>query len=118
MSLESKILEIRDSGTHIPALAIRMLAGNETQAYYLHNRCGYPRDGHSIMLMMLSDGKATNDPYEWQSGARTLPLAHLWIIDHFSELSDGDVVDVQFISGETKRPKISERLVSLRLESL
>lgn len=37
--------------------------------------------------------------------------AHNWIIDHWQELKDGDVVDVQFILGETKEPKVSERLV-------
>ena len=111
--IESKVLEIRDEATFIGVLAIRMLAANPVQAYYLR-RCGYPNDGSSIMLMFLSDGRATNDPYEWQSmgfGARTMPTAHDWILQHFNELSDGDVVDVSFILGESKEPKRSERVV-------
>ena len=109
--IESKVLEIRDRGTHIPALAIRMLGTNPTQAYYFR-RCGYPPDGSSIMLMRLYDGKATNDPYEWEAlrmGPRTMPVAHNWIIDHYRELSDGDVVDVEFILSETSSSKTSER---------
>ena len=111
--IESKVLEIRDEGTFIGVLAIRMLGANPIQAYYLR-RCGYPADGSSIMLMLLADGRATNDPYEWPArglGQRTMGNAHNWIIDHFNELSDGDVVDVQVIIGETKESKVSERLV-------
>jgi hypothetical protein len=110
--IESKVLEIRDEGTFIGALAIRMLGTTPTQTYYLR-RCGYPADGSSIMLMVLHDGRATNDPYEWPSlgkGVRTMSNAHNWIIDHYDKLSDGDVVDVQVILGETKEPKVSERM--------
>ncbi len=111
--IESKVLEIRDEGTFIGVLAIRMLGTNPVQAYYLR-RVGYPNDGSSIMLMMLSDGKATNDPYEWpglRMGLRTMPVAHEFIISHYTELSDGDVVDVQFILGETTTRKVTERRV-------
>lgn len=110
--IESKVLEVRDRGTFIASLAIRMLAANPTQEFYFR-RCGYPADGSSIMLMRLYDGKATNDPYEWPAitgDGRTMPNAHNWIIDHFNELSDGDVVDVQVILGETTEPKVSERM--------
>lgn len=90
-------------------MAIKMLADNLTQAYYIHDRSGYPRDGSSIMLMMLADGRATNDPYEW-GGARTMKTAHDFILKNFNELSDGDVVDVEVILGETHEPKVSERI--------
>ncbi len=111
--LETKALEIRDEGTFIPVLAIRMYSLNSIQAYYIHYRSGYSRNGDSIMLMKLSDGQATNDPYNWQSlglGPRTMPNAHEWILQHFDELKDGDVVDVSYILGETKEVKVSERL--------
>lgn len=35
--------------------------------------------------------------------------AHEWITKHFHTLKNGDVVDVEFILGETKVPKRSER---------
>jgi hypothetical protein len=106
--MKSKALEIRDEGTFIPALAIDMQPENEGQRYLLR-RCGYACDGEpNIILTRLSgDGEATNDPYEW--GGRTWPVAHNWIIEHWHELADGDVVDVSFILGESERPKVSER---------
>lgn len=130
--MNTKLLEIRDEGTCILALAIQMQADEGVPApkpplfephywkdtleyWFLHRRSGYPEDGSSIMLMCLADGRATNDPYEWGSrgmGMRTMPNAHNFIIEHWAELSDGDVVDVQVILGETETPKQSERLVS------
>src|SRR5260370_1258522 len=85
--MEFKVLEIRDRGTFIAAMAIRMQSNDPMQDYYLR-RCGFPADGSSIMLMVLYDGKATNDPYEWEAlgkGPRTMPVSHNWIIDHFDE---------------------------------
>ena len=115
--IESKVLEIRDAATRIDALAIRMKGCNPIQNYYFRC-CGYPEDGSSIMLMKLYDGKATNDPYEWPAIAgdrRTMPVAHMWIINHFDELKDGDVIDVQFILNETAKSKVSERFANLEV---
>jgi hypothetical protein len=35
--------------------------------------------------------------------------AHRYIEENWNALSDGDVIDVEFILGETKEKKISER---------
>ena len=105
--MKFKVLEVRDEGTHIPVLAIQMLAEDDVQAYYIHNRCGHPRDGTGVGLVKLSDGDGKFDPYDWPG--RTMPVAHNYIIKHFAELNDGDVVDVSFILGESDQPKVSER---------
>jgi hypothetical protein len=122
-----KALEVRDEATFIPVLCVDMnptdltdklgpngaeYAGRIYEAQrYLLRRCGYPCDGDPNILMtrLSGDGHATNDPYGWKDGCRTFPVAHKWIIDNWSSLSDGDVVDVQFILGETKVKKLSER---------
>ena len=105
--MKVKILEIRDEGTFIPATAIQMLAEDEVQAYLVHDCCGHPRDGDGVGLVKLSNGDGKFDPYDW--GGRTMPVAHDWIIRHFAELQDGDVVDVEFLLGETQVKKLSER---------
>ena len=127
--MKVKALEIRDEGTFIPALAIDMNPGefyppNGTLSdelkqlldahlalVYLLRRCGYPCDGRPNVILTRLDGngQATNDPYAW-SGCRTWSNAHNYIIEHWNDLKDGDVVDVSFILGETDKPKISERL--------
>ena len=35
--------------------------------------------------------------------------AHEWLREHFDEIEDGGVVDVEFILGERAEPKRSER---------
>lgn len=128
--MKTKILEIRDDGTYFAVLAVDMNPGPPYPAYgsfsedefkalledhsarfYHMRRVGYPCDGRpNIGITHLSaDGKPFwNDPYGW--GGRTYPVAHNYIIEHWDELRDGDVIDVSFILGETKSPKISERV--------
>lgn len=105
--MQVKTLEVRDEGTCIPVLAIKMYTEDPIQRYYVHYRCGYPPDGTGIVMMRLTDQKASVDPYEW--GDRTHAVAHNHIYNHFNELKDGDVVDVSFIQGETDTKKVSER---------
>ena len=101
-----KLLEIRDRGTCIPALAINMAASNDIEYRFLR-RCGYPRDGHGVVLMHLSTQEASSDPYG-HSSARTWVNAHEYIIKHFDQLNAGDVVDVRVILGEEDKAAAAE----------
>lgn len=110
--LGAKVLEIRDRATRIDVLAIPMAGSNPIQAHYFR-RAGYPADGSSIMLMVMYNGKATNDPYQWADlrfGIRTMQVAHDYIIRHFAELEDGQVIDVEYVLAEVAVPKQSERI--------
>lgn len=113
--MKTKALEIRDEMTFIAALAIDMnpvqSEGYDHQRYLLR-RCGYPCDGRPNVILTRLDGngQATNDPYAWGGGSRTMQTAHHYIIDNWETLKDGDVVDVSFILKETKAPKVSERV--------
>jgi hypothetical protein len=106
----AKALELRDEGTFIPILCVDMTPSNGEQRYLLR-RCGYACDGRPNVIMTRLDGsgQATNDPYAWPRPGRTYAVAHAYIIKHWPRLADGDVVDVQFILGETAAPKRSER---------
>lgn len=106
----TKCLEIRDDGTCIAAIAMKMTAAQGAEEKFFW-RCGYPRDGHAVVLMNLSDQRATSDPYGWGGGTRTMPIAHNWIIDHFDELIEGQVVDVRVIQGLTDTPAPAEIMV-------
>lgn len=118
--MKVKILEVRDEGTMIPLLCVDMNPGEfgspgfAARNYFLQ-RSGYPCDRRpNIAIAHLScDGDdCSNDPYYW--GGRTHPVAHKYIIENWEKLADGDVVDVQFILGETKVPKVSEREMVVR----
>ena len=98
--MKMKVLEIRDEGTCIPALAIKMVADSPIEEKYLYYRSGYPNplehrnSRAAVVLMHLSTQEAKVDPYDWDY-ARTMKAAHLYITDHFDELQDGQVVDVR-----------------------
>jgi hypothetical protein len=102
-----KLLEVRDRKTFVPVYAISTQPSNEGQGYLLR-RCGFAYGGQIIVARLNGGGKSTCAPYEW--GDRTMQAAHLYIEQNFHALSDGDVVDVEFILGETSEPKISERV--------
>jgi hypothetical protein len=109
--MKTKVLELRDDGTFIALLCVDCsTADNEGQRYLLR-RCGYSLlDGYPnviITRLMGDGGKATNDPYYW--GDRTYTVAHDYIIRNWDTLSDGDVVDVEHILGESRNKKVSER---------
>jgi hypothetical protein len=109
--MEVKLLELRDHGTFIPLLCINMAHADDAAQRYLMRRVGYPLDGRpNIAICHLRCGydRITNDPYQHQGAARTYPVAHHWIIDHWDELKNGSVVDVRFILGETPEPCLSE----------
>jgi hypothetical protein len=106
-----KTIEIRDRGTFIPALAVRLIPTTE-QDRYLLGRAGYGTDpvqqGGYVILVRIAggNGQATSDPYDWDT--RTMQAAHLWLIEHFDAIESGGVVDVEYLAGETAAPKRSE----------
>lgn len=107
--MEVKCLEIRDDGTFIPVICIRPVPRNERQRWLLR-RDGY-RGDHTEPCIIMIDAQCHGvayDPYEWH-GSRTKKFAHNYIAEHWSELRDGDVVDVEYILGETSTKKVSER---------
>ena len=105
----TKALEIRDRGTFIPMFAIQMTPSNLEQKYLLR-RAGYGSDQTLIMLGYMGESGMVccYDYYDWND--RTRQTAHQHIQNNFNELKDGDVIDVEFILGETDKCKISDRL--------
>lgn len=102
--MNAKFLEIRDRGTCIPALAISLSEADgpiARHAGFGSHRC--------IYLIALATEKASYDPYSrvW-SGARTMPIAHQWIEQHYETLTDGQVVDVRVILEEATEPARSD----------
>jgi len=107
--MEVKCLELRDSMTFIPVICIRPVPVNAAQAYLLR-RDGYSGDYETEHCIIMIDAQCRGvayDPYDW-TGDRTKRTAHIYIQQHWHELRDGDVVDVQHSLGETEKPKVSE----------
>jgi hypothetical protein len=106
--VESKCLEVRDRNTFIPVICVRPTPANEAQRYLLR-RDGYSgrQDERCVIMIDAQCRDVAYDCYDW-ADARTKRIAHNYITEHWHELADGDVIDVEFVLGETDKPKISE----------
>jgi hypothetical protein len=100
-----KALEIRDEGTTISMLAIKPVPENPQQRAILRH-AGYGEPENYVILIGAHDCEGSYDPFKQRGHTRH--CAHLWIREHFDELKDGDVVDVEFILGKRDEPKKSE----------
>jgi hypothetical protein len=113
--METKLFEIRDRMTMIPVLAIKM-GGRTEEERYLLARSGFGRSVEAqdqyVMLVQIvgGEGKAQSDPEGWPHNPRTYHLAHNYILREWEKLKSGDVVCIEFISGERDKPKTSERV--------
>ena len=99
-----KQLEVRDRGTFMPMLAIKVSGVDG----WLFRRAGFGSQP-LIILMNLVRMECQYDPWSWPTQARTVPAAHRYITANWDEILDGDVIDVEFILGERPSKKTSER---------
>jgi hypothetical protein len=111
--MEAKTFEIRDRGTFIPLLAVKLAPSCEPDRYLLA-RAGYGVDArrqaeYVVLWPLEGSGAASYDPFKLGGGPRTYPIAGTFIIEHFDELASGAVIDVEFLLQETTSPKRSER---------
>jgi hypothetical protein len=59
------------------------------------------------MTPLNGGGRSEYDPYEWAS--RTWTPAHIYIMENWSKLSTGDLIDSRVILGESAAPCVSEQ---------
>ncbi len=108
------MFEIRDRGTCISAMAVRLGSRNEAERFIL-SRAGFgmtvKEQACYFVLHHLGEQKANYDPFAWTAG-RTMGAAHHHIEQHWQALESGAVVDVEFILGERATPKVSEAVGS------
>lgn len=105
--MDTRVLEVRDRGTKIFVLCSKpggLSNGIEERVMVAH--CGYRLGNPTIIVTKLSSIETLNDAYNWND--RTMYNAHIYIEKNFDNLKDGDVVDVEFILGETDKPKEPE----------
>lgn len=112
--MDVKLFEVRDKGTFMPVMAIRISSRTEPETY-LMSRSGYgttPRAQERYVLLMRmagGNGRYSCDPYDHGGGSRTMTVAHDYIIRNWDSLESGAVVCVEHILHERPEPKISER---------
>src|ERR1035438_7146136 len=99
--MKTKILEIRDSGTFIPVMATAF-SGEESP---LLRAAGYARCEQYVIVVKLNGIEAQYSAFNWPNSSRTMREAHKYIEKNWKDIEDGDVIDVEFIIGESKTKK-------------
>ena len=108
--MRTKVFEVRDRGTFIPVLATRLSPYNNQEEFLL-GRAGFgqrwPDQKKYVIVSHLSSGNHNYNMHSW--GNRTMQEAHRYIQENFDTLEHGEVIDVEYILGESTEPKKSER---------
>jgi hypothetical protein len=91
-----KYIKILDRGVSIPAAVMKAAYSNEEQRQILRDA---DLHSNSILLMNLVDKVVKSDPIHWFT--RTMTTAHKHLNENFDLIKDGEVIDVEFILGET-----------------
>jgi hypothetical protein len=113
----TKMFEVRDGATFIPTIAIKPIEldfNYNSPECFLWSRAGFGKTNVEfskyVLFGHLRNKKLTWDPFDWDDwDSRTMMEAHKYLIEHFDELENGAVIDVEYILGETNQPKISEK---------
>lgn len=108
-----KLFEVRDRATTMACIGIAIEANIcrvddpvQSREFLLKRRAGY---GYRCILFgSLEGGPFAHDPHDQPAGARTRQAAHAYIEEHWDTLQSGDLVDVEFILGETTAPKSTD----------
>ena len=106
--MKVKVFEVRDKLTFIPVMAIQMKSEDLVKRYYLR-RVGFGEDSPLIEVVRMDNDKCSYDPYKWGQSTRTMREAHKYIAKNWGSLNNGDVIDIEYILGETTSPKVTER---------
>ena len=117
MTSPVKFFEIRDRGTFIPVIAIRLTAERGTQDDWLLQRGGFAEwqlrpecQTPYVVVWRLEGGEGNYDPFNWPN--RTMAGAHQHILAQWASLNSGDVIDTEYLRGERLEPKQSERVTN------
>lgn len=108
---EVKFFEVRDEGTHIPVLCVKVAYEYGMRGEYQMRRSAFSPGDSLTHLVNLNSGEGRSNPAHWKSG-RTMRVAYNAIVDQWEDLKSGDVIDVQYILGETSVKKLSESITS------
>jgi hypothetical protein len=103
--IETKIFEIVDRGTCLPAIAVKVtnscgICGEESDRHcWLMDLAGWHMNSGIYLFHAGAPGRVSYDPYSWGQ-SRTFHVAHLHIEKHWNDLKDGACIDVCELLGE------------------
>lgn len=95
--MQLRAVRIKDDGTTIRALAIKLVPGSSAEYDDLITHTGFDAAGNTVLLFVTDREVGTTDPGRWASLGvypRTMPVAHLWLERNWPHLPDGEVPEI------------------------
>jgi inhibitor of KinA sporulation pathway (predicted exonuclease) len=96
-----KYIEVRDRATCMSVLAIKIDTERQVEREIIY----WSGHGGFIMMIDLAGPKIERAWAHWGKNDRTRSEAHKYIEENWDKIQSGDVVDVEFVLGEVKKPK-------------
>lgn len=113
--MKTKMFEVVDRATCLVVVATKMTPEYKNddydeyeREYNLLRKMGFSdfKTNPLVLMYSVDHKKGYYTPYEWNS--RTMTTAHKYIQDNFDELEQDDVIDVEYVLGETQEIKKSQ----------
>ena len=98
---EIKFFKVLDVGRHIPVMCVKVNAGEDDRQL---RRAGFGLGVDYWILTNLITMTTQYDKYAWKD-RRTIFEAHRYIQESWDQLGTGDVIDTEFLRGESSKPK-------------
>jgi hypothetical protein len=109
--MNSKLFEVRDRNTLLVVVATR-LSPDDDRCRWLLSWAGFGKNAEAqrrYILVSSINGGGTHpqscDPYLGDITTRTV---HRYLEDHWDDCNSGDLLDAEFLRGETASPKQSD----------
>ena len=102
-----KYLEVRDSCTCIPVIAISTKVEDPIGRKFMW-QMGFGPRSNMVFVTKVEPVQTEYNPFAWGENPRTMFRAHKYIQDNWNELKSGDVVDVEYIMGLRATKKEAE----------
>ncbi len=107
---EVKTFELRDRATMIPVMCIFIsMSEVKDPDRFLMQRAGWGGGQSPMYMININDGRCQWNAMEWN--LEPYITAHQYIYENWYQLNGGEVIDAEFIRGESKVPKTSERFI-------
>lgn len=104
--LKAKVLEILDRATYIPVIATDIFSGEAQESRHTRRLGFNPLNRNKIIITRFDPIRTLYNVYD-EPNTRTRE-AYRYIQDHFDKLKSGDVIDIEYLLGETSMPKLSD----------
>jgi len=108
----TKVFDVRDVGTKMTLVAVQLGYNYNEDELHATEHAGYGSDEETqrnyVVFYWPVDKDGSHDTYHWY-GRRTEFCAVTFVKAFIEDLRHGEIIDVEWLLGETDYPKVGDR---------